>query len=103
MTIEYLRSFKFFDFALFDFIVSFIGLSLLAPTLTQIFLKVRLIISKKSWLLLTVPLSIPIHMLFGIYTPLVESFLTLQGGYVVKAVVISLTYLGVKEIKVLNK
>ncbi len=103
MTIEYLRSFKFFDFALFDFTLSFIGVYFLAPLLSKLFLKLRLQISRKSWLLLTVPLSIPIHMLVGTYTPLVESFLNPQGGYVVKAVVIFLTYLGIKEIKTVKK
>ncbi len=102
-TLEYLRSFKLFDFALFDFTLSFLGVYLLAPLLSRFFSKVRLKISRKSWLLLTIPLSIPIHMLVGTYTPMVESFLNSQGGYVVKVVVIFLTYLGVKEIKVLKK
>lgn len=98
MTIEYLRSFKLFNYALFDLVLTFVGVLLLAPLLSKIFAKLGLKISTKSWLLLSVPLSIPIHMLFGTYTPMVNNFLNPDGEYLLKAIIILLTYLGVKEI-----
>lgn len=103
ITLEYMRSFRLFGFTFFDTALSFLGVYLLAPFLSLLFLKFRLKISRKSWLLLTISLSILAHMLVGMNTPLVEDFVNLQNGFIVKVVVVLLTYLGIKEIKVLKK
>lgn len=102
-TLEFLRSFKLFGFALFDFSLSIIGVYFLSPLLSQIFFKLGIQISRKSWLFLTVPISIVAHIVVGADTPLVQNFLDIQSGYVVKVIVFVLTYLGAREIKILKK
>ena len=102
-SIEYLRSFKVFEYAIFDFALSFLGVYLLSPILSWLLTKINVKISKKSWLLLTIPISIPIHYLVGTITPLTEQFLNPNGDFIVKIVIVVLTYLGAKDIKVSKK
>lgn len=98
-SIEYFRSFRVFGYAIFDFALSFLGVYLLSPLLTWLFLKIGLKITRKNWLLLTVPVSIVIHFMVGNITPLTEQFMNPHGDYVVKIVIVILTYMGLKDIK----
>ncbi len=99
ITIEYLRSFRLAGFALFDFTLSFVGIYLLSPLLSKLFSKIGLKITTKSWMILTIPLSILIHALFGVHTPLTVNFFNLYGYYNEKIIVLALTYWGVQNIK----
>lgn len=103
LTIDYLRSFRIGPYAIFDFAASFLGIYLLSPILSKLFLKVGLKISTKSWMLLTIPLSILIHLLVGNITPMTADFINLHEAYLLKIIVIALTYLAIKDIKRIKK
>jgi len=102
ITIEFLRSYKLLDYAIFDFVVSFLGVYLLSPILTKLFLLFKIKVSRKSWLLLTIPVSILVHYLVGNITPMTKDFLNLNGSYLLKIIIISLTYFGIKDIKFIH-
>ena len=67
--IEFLRQFRLGEYAIFDFVVTFLAFYLLAPLLSKIFLKIGINIPKKNWLFLAVPISIPSHLLARTITP----------------------------------
>lgn len=98
LTLEYIRQFRVFGYALFDLGVSFLGVYLLAPLLTKLFLMFGVKISRKSWLLLTLPLSIAIHLLVGTMTQMTRDFFDIQGHYVIKILIIGLLILGTRGI-----
>jgi len=102
-TIEFLRQFRVAGYAIFDLSASFLGIYLLAPWLSRVFLKFRIQISRKSWLLLTLPLSIVAHLLVGTMTLMTRDFLDPQGHYVLKGILLALFILGIKDIKILKK
>jgi hypothetical protein len=102
MTIEMLREYKVFGYAVFDLVISLLGIYLLAPLLSKFFLMFRIEIPRRNWLYLTLPLSILIHMAVGNFTPMTKNFLDLQGNYVLKIIVIGLLTLGLRGIKVLK-
>ncbi len=101
--IEFLRSFKLIDYAIFDFVASFLGIYLLSPILTKLFSIIKLKVTRKSWLLLTIPVSILVHYLVGNITPMTEDFLNLNAHYFLKGIIILMTYLGIKDIKIIKK
>ena len=102
-SLENLRKFKIFDFAVIDFVVAFAAMYLLAPLLSKLFLKIGLDIPKQNWLYLTIPISILIHILVGNITPMTKNFLDLRGHYVLKAIVLGLVILGLMGIKIVEK
>ncbi|MFA5830113.1 MAG: hypothetical protein WC843_06535 [Candidatus Gracilibacteria bacterium] len=102
-SIEYLRQFKVLDYAIFDLVLSFVGIYLLAPLLSKIFLKLRLKISKKSWMFLTLPISILVHIMVGTMTPMTKYFLDIQDHYILKIIILGLLALGIKDIKIVPK
>jgi len=61
--IEFLRQFRFGGYAFFDLIVAFLGVYLLSPLLSKIFLKIKIYIPKSNWIFLTLPIGILIHIL----------------------------------------
>lgn len=101
-TIEYLRSFKFGEYAIFDLVVSFVGIYLLAPVLTYLFKFIKLDIPRSSWLYLTLPMSILIHVLVGKYTPMTKYFLDPSGHYLLKLFIIGLLVFGLKAIRLIK-
>lgn len=101
--IEFLRQFRLGGYALFDFAVAFLGIYLLAPLLSKLFLKIRLDIPKQNWLFLTLPISILVHILIGNITPLTEAFLNIHGNYIVKLIILALLVLGIRGIKIVQK
>lgn len=102
-TIEFLRQFRLGGYAIFDFAVSFIGLGLLSPLLSKIFLKLKIKIPKINWLFLTLPIGIIFHLLFGTFTPLTKNFLDLNGHYLLKIITLILIILGFRGIKIIKK
>jgi len=99
-TIEFLRQFRLGGYAIFDFAVSFLGIYLLSPLLSKIFLKFRVKIPKINWLFLTLPIAILAHLLIGKITPLTENFTDIHGHYILKIIVLGLLILGIKGIKI---
>ncbi|KKP79430.1 MAG: hypothetical protein UR78_C0014G0011 [Candidatus Moranbacteria bacterium GW2011_GWF2_35_39] len=101
--IEFLRQFRLGDYAIFDFAVSFLGIYLLAPLLSKLFLKLKLDIPKQNWLYLTLPIGVTTHLLFGKITPLTRDFIDIQGHYIVKIIILGLLFLGLNDIKIIRK
>ena len=79
-TIDYLSSFRVMNYAVFDFIASFIGMFILA--------KIFKLKMKKS-MLLTIPLSVVSHILVDNITPLTKQTIG-EGNYLVKLIMIIL-------------
>ncbi len=102
-TLEFLRQFRILDYAIFDFLVSFLGIYLLSPTLSKLFLKLRLKIPKINWLFLTLPIAILSHLLIGSITPMTEDFINPSGNYILKILIIGLFILGMRGIKITKK
>lgn len=101
-TIDFLRQFRIGEYALFDLGVSFLGIYLLSPVLSKLFLKLRIKISKQSWLFFTLPLGILIHLLVGKITPMTKNFIDPHGHYLLKILILGLLILGIKDIKRIN-
>lgn len=99
INIEYLRQFKVGGFAVFDFVVSFLGIYLLSPLLTKMFLKIGIKIPRRAWMYLTLPISIITHIIVGNITPMTEAFIDLHGSYILKIIIVGLLVLGIKDIR----
>ncbi|MFH1608787.1 MAG: hypothetical protein ABH951_02085 [Patescibacteria group bacterium] len=102
-TLEYLRHFRVFEFAIFDLTVSFLGMYLLAPLLSKLFLKINIKIPKLNWLFFTLPIAIITHVLVGKITPMTEQFLDLHSHFILKIIIIGLFFLGFRGIKRIKK
>lgn len=98
-----MRQFRVGEYAIFDFAVAFIGVYLLSPLLSRIFLKIGIDIPKQNWLYLTLPIGILAHVLVGRITPMTRDFLDTHNHYVLKAVILVLLILGIKGIKIVKK
>jgi hypothetical protein len=101
--IEFLRQFRFGGYAIFDFVAVFIGMYLLAPLLSKIFLKLRIEIPKTNWLFLALPIGIMVHLLIGKITPMTRDFINLQDHYILKIFIICLLVLGLRKVKIIKK
>jgi hypothetical protein len=101
--IEFLRQFRLGEYAIFDLATAFLGIYLLSFLLSKIFLKLRIDISKKSWVLLTLPIGIITHLLLGKMTPMTRNFLDIHDHYVLKIIIIGLLLLGLGDIKIVKK
>ncbi|MDO8610933.1 MAG: hypothetical protein Q7R95_10415 [bacterium] len=102
MDINYLRSFRIFKYAIFDLTVSFLGIFLLSPLLTKLFLKININIPTSSWLYLTLPISILTHIIINNHTKMTQNFLDINGHYLLKIFILSILFLGLKGIKFLK-
>lgn len=98
-TIEVLRQFRFSGYAIFDFAASFLGIYLLSPLLSKLFLKFNLSIPKHNWLFLTLPLSVLVHLLVGQATQMTKDFTDLNSHYILKVIILGSLFLGLKGIK----
>ena len=99
ITIEYLRSFRIGEFAVFDFTLAYIGVYLLVLILNKIILPTKRQLSRFQWVLLVLPLSIIFHLIFGFMTPLTKLAIDPGSGYGLKAILILMLYFGLKNNK----
>jgi len=90
------------DYAIFDLLVSFLGIWLIAPVLTYAFRFIKLNIPLSSWLYFTLPLSILVHILVGNYTPMTKYFLDPSGHYLLKIFIIILMIIGLRGISLIK-
>lgn len=97
ITIEYLRSFRIFGFALFDFAASYLVVFLLAPLLTKLTGLFGWHPTRLQWLYLVLPLSVIFHLIFRQTTPLTELALNPRDGYILKIILLIMLYLGLKK------
>jgi hypothetical protein len=101
--IEFLRQFRILNYAIFDFIVAFVGIYFLAPFLSKIFLKFRLDIPRISWMYFVLPIGIISHLLCGDMTPMTRNFFDPNGHYLLKIFILVLLFLGIRKIKIIKK
>lgn len=101
--IEFFRQFRFSGYAIFDFVAALLGIYLLSPLLSRIFLKLRIDVPKKNWLFLTLPIGILAHLLVGEITPMTKDFFDIHDHYILKLLIIGLLILGIKGIKIVKK
>lgn len=99
---QYLRSFRLGEYAIFDLAASFLGIWLLSPLLSRLFRLIHLDIPLRSWLLLTLPLAILIHVLVGRYTPMTKYFLDPSAHYLLKIILFALFVLALRGIKIIK-
>ncbi len=101
-TLEYLRHFHFFGYAIFDLTASFLGMALISPLLSRLFLKIKVYIPKLNWVFLTLPIGILAHIIVGRITPMTANFLDLHGYFILKVIIIGCLALGVMGIKIIK-
>lgn len=101
--IDYLRQFRIAELAVFDFVVAFLGIYLLSPWLSRLFLKIGVEIPKTNWLYLTLPIGMVTHLLTGRITPLTSDFFDLDGHFFIKLLILVLVILGLRGIKIKKK
>ena len=87
--LQRIRQYKIGPFAYFDLITAFLGMYLLG-LLIRYYFKIDIII---NLLLLTLPIGIFVHILFGIETPLTEMFFD-PNEKIVKIIMLFLTLSG---------
>ena len=103
ITLEFLRHFRVGGYAIFDLTISFLGIYLLSPLLSKIFLKTGLNIPKQNWLFLTLPIGILVHLILGRITPMTANLLDLHSNYILKLLILVSLLLGLKGIKMVHK
>lgn len=92
MSIEYLRQFKIGQFAIFDIVISYVGIAILSPILIWFTSKFNLKIPVISWLWFTLPIAVIFHIIFGQSTPLMK-MLTDPWSYQFYVVVLFLIFM----------
>ena len=100
--LEYLRHFRIGEYAIFDIVVSFLGIYLLSGLLSKLFLKIGINIPKISWMYFTLPIGILTHILVGRITPMTRDFLDLNGHYLIKIIIILMIILGAMGIRLVK-
>jgi len=97
--ISFLRQFRVGEYAIFDFVVSFLTVLLIAPLLSKIFRKIGIDIPKYDWLFFVLPVAVIAHLLIGRMTPMTINFIDIGGHYLLKIIIISSLILGLMNIK----
>lgn len=103
MTLEFLRSFRIGEYAIFDLSTAFIGVLILSPLLSRIFLKFRIKIPILNWVFLTLPIGIATHLVIGRMTNMTRYFIDPSGHYLLKIIILALLILGLRGIKFVKK
>lgn len=95
MLITTLRSLRIGPFSVFDFVTAYIGIYLLAPYLSKLFLLIGVSVTRTQWFWLTLPIAVLIHKLFGIDTALNRMVFDPSGHYIAKLVLIGMVVMGI--------
>lgn len=99
ISLEYLRQFRIGSYAIFDLSAAFLGIYLLSPLLSNMFRKIHIDIPKRNWMILTLPMSILVHVLIGNNTQMTKDFLDTEGHILIKIVILTLFVVGMMGIK----
>jgi len=97
--ITMLRSYRIGPFTIFDTVLAYVGVVILSPLLTKLFLVIHLKISLTSWLWLTMPLSVIFHLVFSQNTPLIKMLFNSDKFYIAWAVLLFMTFMGLRGVK----
>lgn len=101
-SLEFLRSYRIGEYAIFDIAISFLGIVLLSPLLIRLFRLLHLEIPLLSWILFTLPLGILVHIAVGNHTLMTKYFLDPTGHYLLKILIILLVVAGVQRISIIK-
>lgn len=95
------RQYRVGSFALFDTVVAYVGIFLLAPLLTKLFLKEYIAIPRASWMWLMLPISVVFHLIFSQNTPFMKMLVNPQQlqFYMATIMFFAMTYMGIRGIK----
>lgn len=99
ISIEFLRHYRMFGYAVFDLAVSFLGIYALSPLLSKLLFAFNVAVPKKNWVFLTLPLGIVVHLLSGTITPMTRNVFDAQGHFGLKICMIALCILGLRNVK----
>lgn len=97
--LEYIRSYRIVNYAILDIVASFVGIYLLAPLLSKLFLKFKIVIPLSSWMYFTLPIGIISHLLVRNMTGMTKDFLDPNGHFLIKFIIILLVILGARGIR----
>jgi len=97
--IEYLRQFRIGGFAVFDLTVAFLGMLALSPLLSGLCKRLGIHVPKRNWVILTLPISVLVHVLVGSMTPLTKDVLDPSGHYMAKSIIVVCIFFGVTGIR----
>lgn len=100
ITLEYLRQFKAGPFAIFDTVISYVGILIFAPILSWLAAQLHIRIPTSSWLWFTMPISVIFHLIVNQLTPLMK-VLANPGHftfYIALFTLIAMTYMGLRGI-----
>jgi len=99
MTLETIRQIRLGEYAVFDLVLAFVGVYWAAPLLSRICRRLGVEVPRQSWLLLTLPLGLLVHLLIGSMTRMTREFINPEGDYLLKVLIVGLVLLGVKGMK----
>ncbi len=102
-SIEYLRQFRIAEYAIFDFAAAFLGILLLSPLLSYLCRYIRLDVPKRTWIFWTLPIGVLSHLLVGSITPMTRDLLDIHDHYILKILLLTLIFLGIKGIRIIRK
>lgn len=94
--ITFLRQFRLGPFAIFDIVVSYLGLFLLAPLLSKLFAKFHLSIPRSSWLWWMLPISIVFHWVFRQETALMKALFSRELSLIVFVSLALMIFMGAR-------
>ena len=94
-----LREYRIGPFTIFDTVLAYLGILIISPLLIKLFSLVHLKITLASWLWLTMPLSVIFHLVFSQDTPLIKVLLNSNNSYIAWAVILFMTFMGLKDIR----
>lgn len=95
--INWLRTYRLGEYAIFDLVLAFVGMFLLSNRLSEIFLKIGVKVPKENWLFLALPIGILVHLFTGTPTQMTKNFFDPQGHYPLKILILTLTILGLRN------
>ncbi|KKR48191.1 MAG: hypothetical protein UT84_C0045G0002 [Candidatus Curtissbacteria bacterium GW2011_GWA1_40_16] len=95
--INILRQFRIGPFAVFDFLIAYLGIFLLSSTLTKYFAKIHLYFSRTDWLFLTLPIGLLFHLTLRLRTPLTKMVMDPHGFYAIKALILFMLFMGFRK------
>lgn len=98
-----LRQFRIGPFTVFDTLLAYVGIYLIAPLLSKLFAKINISISRSSWLWLTLPISVIPHLIFNQNTPFMKMLLNPNGDYIAKIVLLFMLYMGLRNINIIKQ
>ena len=95
--IAFLRQYRIGPFAVFDTVLGYAAIFLLAPWLTKLFTLVKLNIPRAAWLWWMFPLSVVFHLAFNQQTPVLKTLASPLGFFVVSVVLAVMFFMGLKS------